>query len=76
VPSISRTVPKGVTIEKLGTEVVKGLLAEGTRTSGTVVVETWESLELKIHLLMSSRLDDGTAALKLIAVNIAPDYRK
>jgi hypothetical protein len=50
----SPTAPRGVTVEKLGNRIIEGLQAEGTRTSGALVIETWDSVELKINLSTKS----------------------
>jgi hypothetical protein len=60
----SQNAPPRMTIENLGTQVIDGLLAEGTRMSSALppreglpprfVIETWDSVELKANLVTKS----------------------
>lgn len=43
-----------VTSQSLGTQMIDGVLAEGTRVSSAQTVETWRSAELKIDLITRS----------------------
>jgi hypothetical protein len=53
-----------MTIENLGTQVIEGILVEGTRMSRTLpprdglpstfTIETWDSVELKVNMLTKS----------------------
>jgi hypothetical protein len=50
--------PQAIVVS-LGTQNINGLLAEGTRTtfpspSGSLILETWDSVELKANLLTTS----------------------
>ncbi|MGO9261584.1 MAG: hypothetical protein ACLQU1_35565 [Bryobacteraceae bacterium] len=50
-----RYAPPHATIENLGTQVIEGVLAEGTRTSTpALIIETWDSVELKVNMLTKS----------------------
>jgi len=59
-----RNAPPQMTIENLGTQVIGGVLAEGTRMSralpsrdglpSTFTIETWDSVELKVNVLTKS----------------------
>jgi hypothetical protein len=47
--------PTKETFENLGTRIIGGVLAEGTRrSSGPLIIETWDSVELKVNLLTKS----------------------
>jgi len=62
--SPGRNAPPQMTIEYLGTQVIEGVLVEGTRMSRTVpprdgrpstfTIETWDSVELKLNMLTKS----------------------
>ena len=62
--SPGRNAPPQMTIEYLGTQVIEGVLVEGTRMSRTVpprdgrpstfTLETWDSVELKVNMLTKS----------------------
>jgi hypothetical protein len=50
-----RYAPPHATIENLGTQVIEGVLAEGTRTTtSALTIETWDSVELKVNMLTKS----------------------
>jgi hypothetical protein len=50
-----RYAPPHATIENLGTQVIEGVLAEGTRTTtSALTIETWDSVELKVNVLTKS----------------------
>jgi hypothetical protein len=51
---VTPTAPRGVTVEKLGNRITKSLQAEGTRTTGALIIETWDSVDLKINLSTKS----------------------
>ncbi len=56
---------RNATIENLGTKVIDGLLAEGTRTTSALVIEKWDSVELKVNLLTKSSNGLGSKLVKL-----------
>jgi len=50
-----RYAPLRATTDNLGTQVIEGVVAEGTRTStAALTIETWDSVELKVNMLTKS----------------------
>jgi hypothetical protein len=54
VTAPSMSAPPHETIENLGTKVIEGVLAEGTRRTSDLIIDTWDSVELKVNMLTKS----------------------
>ncbi len=75
-----------MTIEKLGTQMIEGVLVEGTRTSiavphrdglpSTFTIETWDSVELKVNMLTKSSNGYTTKLVNLRRVDPDPAFSR
>jgi hypothetical protein len=54
-----------VSSQSLGTRSIEGWIAEGTRVSGILTIETWKSPELKIDLVTRSSNGYGSRLINL-----------
>ena len=73
-----------MTIEKLGTQMIEGVLVEGTRMSSagplhdgqrlTITIETWDSVELKVNVLAKSSNGYTTKLINLRRADPDPAF--